>query len=650
MGLVGNWLNNKIIIKSFLIGFWAILLAMPSKGTDHAHSYTEAPRETSGMVQNNDSGKPTFIINNSITNLDEFRQLVHSAWRLKKYGNVQINIGVVADKAFFEIPAGGNPWNEYASNFANLYKFYPFEQIAPFVPEEFVRNNRQLMLAKAKILRENGMDAAFFSNEPEFMPSAFFEAYPQFRGPRVDHPRRSNVPFFSPCLSVKEMQDMYTEMMADLLKNAPEIKTFFFKTNDAGSGNCWSDWLYTGPNGPDHCKNETTGQRIEHLLAALQAGASQAGRSLDVYLSHAQGSSNFSDEERDDIQKRLPENCYFVNTPAHEMRTVGNNFWIMYPAKGILDMYSLLNSLKEIDVHKSQTIFLSFNGAYGRGNESPAVDDLIFQLMDGTFSSASDQWTLQQTLHTWCSTWVGEKFADSLYQAFDELHAVNRFRNANLGNLSGIYWGVSVRMMTRPLVAAPQRLSKDEEAYFLPYIFNVSNEQARMDYLDIHGGRWKTSRDTVKIYVEKIMRICSKLERIDRRTENEFITNLSTALRIHASIMRSCGNFAAAQDIRDRNAEKLNGPIHRPSKEPTWTGDPDLLQFNEIMRDELDNTEELIAVLERGGLEQVCHANDQKHEDCFLPGPDLIDQLNKKCKIMLDHWRDIEDYMTSPFK
>ena len=114
--------------------------------------------------------------------------------------------------------------------------------------------------------------------------------------------------------------------------------------------------------------------------------------------------------------------------------------------------------------------------------------------------------------------------------------------------------------------------------------------------------------------------------------------------------MRSCGNFAEAQTIRDRNVVKLNGPIHRPEKEGTWSGDPDFIRFNEIMRDELDNAWELIILLEKGGMGLICHANDSIHEDTFLPGPDLINQVKKKRKIMLDHWRDLEGYLTSPLK
>jgi hypothetical protein len=125
---------------------------------------------------------------------------------------------------------------------------------------------------------------------------------------------------------------------------------------------------------------------------------------------------------------------------------------------------------------------------------------------------------------------------------------------------------------------------------------------------------------------------------------------MALALRINASLMRSCGNFFVAQMLRDKNRDRLNGPLHRPSKEPTWEGDADLLTFNEIMRDELDNAQELVRVLESGGIKLVCLAKDALHEDTFLLGPDLISQIKKKRGIMLDHWRDIEDYMTTPFK
>jgi hypothetical protein len=602
--------------------------------------------------QNEKDNKPTFIINTCLTDLNEFRELVKSVSRLKKFGAVQINISTLADKGFHEIPEGGNPWNEYASNLGALYKFFPDPKITPFVPSEFIMKNRKLLLDKAKILHDNGMEAAFFANEPVFLPSAFFDRYPQMRGPRVDHPRRSSVACFSPCLSVKETQDMYTNMMAELLKNAPEVKAFYFKTNDAGSGNCWSDWLYTGPNGPGHCKGETTGERIQKLMTALQTGASKADCKLDVYLSYSQGSSNFSDEERTDIQNRLPGNCYFKSTPAHEMISIGSDIGFLYPVKGICDVLSLLNDFKRIDKKSPQTIFISFSSFYDRGSESNTVENLILGLLeDHLLNNTINDEPVKQKLLKYGVDWAGDKYGDSLFTALTDLNEAFRYKDSNLRNLYGIYWDVSSRMINRPLVAAPQRLSKKEESYFLPFIFNVSRDEARMDYLDVHGGRWTTSPDSVKVYVNKIKQVYLKLEAISASApKNDFIKKMAVALRVHASLIRSCGNFAGAQHLRDSNMVKLNGPIHRPDKESTWTGDPDLQKFIMIMRDELDNTVELSAVLENGGIDAVCLAKDDVHEDCFLLSPNIIEQLRKKRKIMLDHWRDIEDYMTTPFK
>ena len=61
-----------------------------------------------------------------------------------------------------------------------------------------------------------------------------------------------------------EPQEMFAGMVAELMENVPELHTFFFKTNDAGSGICWSDWQYTGPNGPTHCKNHSMGEGKRH--------------------------------------------------------------------------------------------------------------------------------------------------------------------------------------------------------------------------------------------------------------------------------------------------------------------------------------------------------------------------------------------------
>lgn len=594
----------------------------------------------------------TFIINTEINDLDEFRKLVKQAAGLKMYGIVQINIGIPADKSFYEIPKGGNPWNEFASNNATLYKFFPDAKIAPFVPAEFVKKNRQLLIDKAKILRENGMEAAFFANEPGFLPSAFFDTYPNMLGPRVDHPRRSNVAFFSPCVSVKETQEMYANMVEEMLKTIPEIKTFFFKTNDAGGGFCWSDWLYSGPNGPTQCLHQSTGERVKIFMTALKEGVSRAGKEITIYLT--KDGSNFSDAEKKDIDNNLPQNCYFIDDSSPSIGSgivrVGSFLGTSYPVKGILDPLSTLMSIKD---KSAKIIFMGFQPSYNRANESLDVTGILIDMLaremreptpDGLIS------TLQE-LMKYCESWAGKNSAERLFNAFVALNEALKYKNAAIPDESGLYWGVSARQINRPLVIAPQRLTEKEEAYFLPFVFNVSKNEARMDYTDVLGSHLIIQPDLVQNYLSKIKQVYLLLESIDATApKKEFIQKMATSLRIYASIIRSSGNFAEAQAIRDKNAAKLIGPVHFPDKELTWTGDPDFIRFNEIMRDELDNAQELIGLLEKDGMDLICHAKDSIHEDTFLLGPDLIDQLKRKRKIMLDHWRDIEGYLTSPLK
>ena len=125
---------------------------------------------------------------------------------------------------------------------------------------------------------------------------------------------------------------------------------------------------------------------------------------------------------------------------------------------------------------------------------------------------------------------------------------------------------------------------------------------------------------------------------------------MATSLRIYASIIRSSGYFCAVQRVRDRNVDKFAGPPRMPPKIADWHGDPNLALLNEFMRDELDNTVDLIRLLKGGGVKQLLTAEDPADEDTFLLGPDLINQLKSKCRIMRRHWLDAERWLATPHK
>lgn len=254
-------------------------------------------------------------------------------------------------------------------------------------------------------------------------------------------------------------------------------------------------------------------------------------------------------------------------------------------------------------------------------------------------------------LKKWCTRWAGESSSEDLLNAFIKFDnaVINRDKISTSFSTNLYYYGVSARHITRPLVFAPQRLSAEEEKHFLPHVFNISKDAARDEYLDLHGGDRFLPENVADNFLKELKEVINLIENIREAPEQEFLDNLLRSLRIYNCVVRSYRNFNDAQIIRNRNKEVLAGPVHLPPRIPTRTGDKDLQEFNRIMRDEYDNAQELIDLLENGGMEFICHAKAPFKEDTFLLGADLIEQLKKKRKIMMTHWRDIEGYLTTPY-
>jgi hypothetical protein len=126
-----------------------------------------------------------------------------------------------------------------------------------------------------------------------------------------------------------------------------------------------------------------------------------------------------------------------------------------------------------------------------------------------------------------------------------------------------------------------------------------------------------------------------------------FFRRMAAGVCAWASVVRSRLNFHAAQIIRDRHAAELAGPPRRPARTASWSGNRDLLRFNEIQRDELDNAAELYALV-RADPDLLARAARAADEDTFLLGPDLARHLLLKQRIMRRHWRDLEDYLDTP--
>ncbi len=589
----------------------------------------------------------TFVVYFPTDDIGDFEDITRQVSRLKPFGRIDIDINNAAEKAFFELPPEGGNWHDYASYNRSVAVFFPDEKIAPFIPESFVKNNRKLLEKKLEVIRKLGLSAAFRSNEPRYLPEAFFKEYPHLMGPRVDHPRRSTRKEFAPCFHQQETVDMYQNMVNQLFAFAPEINTFYFSMNDAGSGTCWADWLYTGPNGPSRCRDIPLSESVVAMLNVYREGARQTGHDIDIFF-HGM----FTDEERDEILKALPENCYLRERNYPPVKSVSGMGWSVYPVNGIVNPLEIIRSLNRDGIHDGQRYNLSFQLTYGRGHERLENVEKLVDIVEEQLKLPAGEGdeNSEEALRKLCVQWGGENNSRQLFEAFVAMNEAFDFKNKNLGALSPLYWGVSTRHITRPLVFAPNRLAPNEEDWYLPHVFNISPEEARTDYMDIHGGNKELEEGKVPVLLNMLEKSWSKLEAVKNAPEQEFLESTAMAMRIYASVIRSCNNFYKAQEIRNRNKEALAGKPHRPDKTPTWTGNQDLQDFNAIMRNELDNTLELTELLEAGGMELMCHAKEPLLEDTFILGPDLINQLKKKREVMLAHWTDIEGYLATPFK
>ena len=594
-------------------------------------------------------GQKTFILHSPTTDLDEFRNIARAAAPLAARGRVLVNISEVADKAWHIIPDGGSPWHEYTSYNASLSNFFPHPLIAEHLPAPWVADNRKLLGAKAALLDELGLGAAFWGYVPNMLDESFFRAHPHLRGPRVDHPRRSCREAFALCVDLDQTRDMLCWMMAQLKRAVPHLGAFIFKTNDAGAGLCWAGALYTGPNGPAHCRDRDPGRRVADLLETLHRGAEQGGGDVDIHIV----SSNFWLNENHLVTAHLPPRTYYDQGPPAAI-TAGSMLTEVYPIRGMVNPWRLINSMQRYHDPAVHSVFLDCRASYDRACERAATVDKVVQIVaDCIARPVGGFYPAHERLRELAGRWAGGENADRVAQALYNMDRAFCLQQQIAPRFKTLYCGVSMRHITRPLVIRPDLLSPDEEGYFLPHVFNIHAGEARMDYIDLHGARLEADpavRDRLQPALDLAIDAAAVLEDVAAAPDGPWLNELARGMRLWASITRSIANFFTAQLIRDRNRHLLAVGPRIPSKAITATGHPDIIAWNLVMRDELDNAAQLLELLESDGPDVLCRAADGRYEDTFLLGQDVADQLRKKIDIMRAHWRDVEAYLATPLK
>jgi hypothetical protein len=605
---------------------------------------------------------PTFHIYNVSPTPEAFAGTAARVAPLKKHGQVEMMLCTQAEPTRADIPPGGSPWHEYTTYLPTWQKFFPHPRMTPFLDMDHVQKNRALLLACLPIMRQHGYTAAFSHHTPFFMPEEFFATYPHLRGARCDHPRRTRKEAFAICPDQPEALQMYTDMAAQMIADIPELTWLRLVTNDAGAGLCWSEWLYPGPNGPRHCKHIPTAQRVRTLVQAVRRGLGE-GRKVDIVFN-----GNFNEAE---MQAMAADQNELFHTQQHFTRRghpyqVETGSRIDSPVRGIFDPVAILSALQRLRDPVTQRVSLNFRFQYSRGEELPDTIDKVVHLVSAFVEKPAFGTVEKLTfLRDMCAHWVGPQKRDDLLEALIDMHDAFTMKQIAAPRFTAIYCGTTMRAINRPLVILPELLTPEEEAYFLPYVFNPDINEGRTDYLDWHGGKLvggpvdeATVNSNPRLaaidkFCDAMHRVAGTLASLGDSPDAQYFARMAISLKLYACVMRSINNMFAMGHLRDRNRDKLSGPPHPPRIPPKlgdWTGDPDLLLMNQTMRDELDNTADMLRLLQNGGVQQMLLAHGAYEEDSFLYGQDFLDTLKQKQAIMTRHWTDAQGYMSTPHK
>ena len=109
-------------------------------------------------------------------------------------------------------------------------------------------------------------------------------------------------------------------------------------------------------------------------------------------------------------------------------------------------------------------------------------------------------------------------------------------------------------------------------------------------------------------------------------------------LRLMSIFYRNALYTIQYQDILDRSDHS-----QPPVEENIYPmdGDQKLREIQIVTRHDIDNTNELIRLLETSRVPLVRTAPTKQEENIFTLGPDLVDQLKKKVAITLKHQLDV---------
>jgi len=578
--------------------------------------------------------------------------------RAKKSGATHINLSN-EDLPFskWEYDTPGDPYPAWVITNMGLLKIATPEVLKKYLPQDYAQSVMIILEERCKILRKYGLKASFKTFEPQMLPEQVYIDHPKWRGPRVDHPLRSKVARFSPDIDNAEVLQLYKESFTILLKHCPEIEIMSLTTNDSGTGLSWSGGLYSGATGNTFTKERSKEERILDFFSVFTEVAKTKGIKFEIDFWGTR------EEHPEEIAKKLlpgmaienyegPDASEFKSSVGYVMDFVQ----VLYPVIGVPEPVRFLNELESANKSKAKRLFVLFGDRYNK--------DLYFNLYDRFAGNPpADNLARLTLLKKLAVEKAGEQASEDLLNLWLYSHDLRTgLRIGQLGGYGGsvFYIGsVMERWLTRPFVPFPLDLKPGDRDYYRKYQLQATTEENASDMSNLQGNKIYAGMSGYLFMARLMSEVLKNVELMQKATDNLLKSDISQDLKIEFLLL---DKRLKAVSILARNAEnavyyqaQLNNVLNSkvtPNLSPDIDTPSSYARSTmlETARTEIDNTVELIELLESTNEPILDLAPTKELEDIRRLGPDFKDQLNHKLRIMNEHWLDYNKLFTLPNK
>jgi hypothetical protein len=247
-----------------------------------------------------------------------------------------------------------------------------------------------------------------------------------------------------------------------------------------------------------------------------------------------------------------------------------------------------------------------------------------------------------QLLRSLAAERVGDGSAAALLDAWLALDRIQRDTElVNFGGTMFYIGSVHQRWLTRPFVPFPEELTPDETQYYRKYQFQARSEERARNLDELQGTHQYQGLGGAALLGKLFARMLAELDQARgdfRKIEGYQL--LDARLRVFQALVHNCRDAIEYQyDLDTAKAWDLRRPVESQQQ---LTNIPEWRAIRDAARREIDNTAVLIDLLQSQKAPLIDLAKTSGEENIRVLGPDLVDQLRRKIKIMIAHWEDYE--------